>query len=879
MVMTCFRYMIIGGIAALCASTERDFPTPTPFGVSHTLSYVNHGKIPYDPNNKQPNTDITLYPETQNIPLDPKFRDFRPPPPRVPASYDIFVGLSAFRDGVRCGKTIFTGFLRARRPDLLYFGVVDQLSPEDFKCLDEYCKLAKEKWPEEECKYKSHIKIDERRADESRGPTLARHYQQRLVGDQEFCLQLDAHSIFTIDWDVGIVEDWKTTDNEMAVLSTYLHDLNDFIGPNGKNLAPQHLPHICQTMRGGNGLVRNIGADLILQPKYPQMSALWGAGLSFSKCHAEKRVPIDPHTLWMFDGEEFLRASRLWTHGYDMYSPSRTGCVVYHNYTSVPKRFESIQIDETTRAQERERGINRFKFLVHWPFKGEMDNAELDKYQYGTARSLESYLEFSGITFDSNKTDKHSCRQLYWKPYEDPTTIEKLLPGWKMQAVVTPAPTTTALPKTTPLATIPYEVAEKTPKPLQLRADSQKKTPSKKRPPLTENYIGVLIVFIVAIAIVIYTNDGLWLMGGEPKRKWRSNAWKFVLAIVLYNTGNQLAFLAKCFRLLRRRFPEHSYLRAIWASVIYTLTVELGEIGNVFFGLSHPRLVRRTLASSFRLRTSDFKYGSHDRQALNLFGTTRNGPLRPVVVFIHGGAWAMTNKFHYSAVGQQLEHHNVLTVIANYRVFPYGDVEDMLADLEEILRWTIENIGAYGGDITNITLSGHSSGAHVAALLMLQSARRIAAKTPKEFEVAPYIQSFAGFCGPYDIDDHYEFESQRQIVFFQAHAISPMHPSMHGRKHFPIFSPSQLVTKGLVLPRQICLYHGTNDVVVPHSSTVKFAQALKTNGAHVQIVELPCGHVEPLLALMGEDKSLESPVYSTFLPLLQKPTHTHSSKL
>jgi hypothetical protein len=71
----------------------------------------------------------------------------------------------------------------------------------------------------------------------------------------------------------------------------------------------------------------------------PQMSAFWGAGLSFSKCHAEKRVLIDSHTLWMFDGEEFLRASHLWTFGYDMYSPSRVGCVIYHNYTKVPARY------------------------------------------------------------------------------------------------------------------------------------------------------------------------------------------------------------------------------------------------------------------------------------------------------------------------------------------------------------------------------------------------------------------------------------------------------------------------------------------------------------------------------------------------------------
>lgn len=30
---------------------------------------------------------------------------------------------------------------------------------------------------------------------------------------------------------------------------------------------------------------------------------VWGAGLSFSKCHAERKVNYDPHTPFIFDGE------------------------------------------------------------------------------------------------------------------------------------------------------------------------------------------------------------------------------------------------------------------------------------------------------------------------------------------------------------------------------------------------------------------------------------------------------------------------------------------------------------------------------------------------------------------------------------------------
>ncbi|CAK4691730.1 hypothetical protein LEN26_014455 [Aphanomyces euteiches] len=500
------RFVVLAICMSKAAITAEDTTTTVPPGVTHTLSFANHGDDPYSKEKKGPNTEITLYPETQNIPLDPAYAHLRPPPPRIPAVFDIFVGLSVFRDGIRCGYTVFTGFKRAAHADRLYFGIVDQVSDGDPRCIDEYCKLAKVEWPNEECKYKSQVRVDERKASDSRGPTLARHYQQKLVGNQEFCLQLDAHSVFTNGWDLGLVEDWKTTQNEMGVLTTYLHDLHNFINPDGSNNPPNHLPHICQTMRGGNTLVRSIGADLILQPKHPQMSALWGAGLSFSKCHAERRVLIDNHNHWVFDGEEFLRASHLWTHGYDLYSPSKVGAVVYHNYTSVPARFEHIQVDQEQKKREEEMGRNRFKFAVKIPFKGLLDGEELDKYPWGTARTLDQYLNFSGVTFEPGKKDTGSCKQLHWVPYSDPSSVEALLPGYTMTPPPTPRPTKRKTPRpTSTISALPIAVNV-----TQAASAPQANLRTGKKQHRVMNVFAIAVVVVVVFGVVVYTNDPLW---------------------------------------------------------------------------------------------------------------------------------------------------------------------------------------------------------------------------------------------------------------------------------------------------------------------------------------------------------------------------------
>lgn len=63
----------------------------------------------------------------------------------------------------------------------------------------------------------------------------------------------------------------------------------------------------------------------------PKLTTTWGAGYSFSKCHAERRVPYDPHLDGIFDGEEFSKMVRLWTNGYDVYTPRRSHLV--HDYS------------------------------------------------------------------------------------------------------------------------------------------------------------------------------------------------------------------------------------------------------------------------------------------------------------------------------------------------------------------------------------------------------------------------------------------------------------------------------------------------------------------------------------------------------------------
>ncbi|KAK1938795.1 [Skp1-protein]-hydroxyproline N-acetylglucosaminyltransferase [Phytophthora citrophthora] len=387
-------------------------------------------------------TNLELNPSVQHIPLDPYDKNLRPPPAKVPNTFEIHIGSSVFRDGQRCGKTLFTALKRAVYPERLRFGILEQLVEGDPTCLDEYCIMAEDEWPDyPECRYKDQIKVNPRPAAEASGCTTARHQQQEMIGDEEFCLQVDGHSIFTNGWDEIMLDEWKRIDNEMAILTVYPHDLHDFVKENGDNNAPDWIPHLCTTIKGGNGLTRIVGASIKRNAKFPQMAALWGGGLSFSKCHAERNVPVDSHTPWLWDGEEFLRSADYWTHGYDLYSPSKIGNVLYHNYSKKPASFWESPVDPEVKRLDTEMTHNRVRLRVGLDFKGPVDGYELNKYKFGTARTFQQYLKFANMTFEGWMNETNSCGQLHWVPYTNATEVEEIVgDNWKMNALVA-APT------------------------------------------------------------------------------------------------------------------------------------------------------------------------------------------------------------------------------------------------------------------------------------------------------------------------------------------------------------------------------------------------------------------------------------------------------
>ena len=242
-------------------------------------------------------------------------------------------------------------------------------------------------------------------------------------------MQIDSHMDFVKKWDVKMMNMWALTNNEYGILSTYVaaSEQLKFNEDGGRGMNNMHeVPHLCMvTFYGSYGLIRNWGTKCARAlPKPKLTNAIWGAGLSFSKCHAERKVPYDPHTPFIFDGEEFSRAVRFFTYGYDIYTPHRV--FVVHNYKdsqSDPKHMSWSVNEQRERSDSTTESVKRLKILLGYKHDGFDDKNVLEvhqsKYGLGDRRTLEQAIKFSGVDTVNLVSLGNYCGNIAYIPFAE----------------------------------------------------------------------------------------------------------------------------------------------------------------------------------------------------------------------------------------------------------------------------------------------------------------------------------------------------------------------------------------------------------------------------------------------------------------------------
>lgn len=138
----------------------------------------------------------------------------------------------------------------------------------------------------------------------------------------------------------------------------------------------------------------------------------------------------------------------------------------------------------------------------------------------------------------------------------------------------------------------------------------------------------------------------------------------------------------------------------------------------IAFGAQAPQVagVLESMLGTEGLTTSE------DCQFLNVFTSGGDGDSRPVMVFIHGGAFVTgTAAMPWYDGTALVVKGDVVVVTINYRLGALGFLGDRnlgTLDMISALRWVQRHITRFGGDPDNVTIFGESAGGSAVVSLL-----------------------------------------------------------------------------------------------------------------------------------------------------------------
>jgi arylformamidase len=134
-------------------------------------------------------------------------------------------------------------------------------------------------------------------------------------------------------------------------------------------------------------------------------------------------------------------------------------------------------------------------------------------------------------------------------------------------------------------------------------------------------------------------------------------------------------------------------------------------------------VVARRKAASARARAvlgmpKRAAYGPGEHEGLDIFGCGIAGA--PVNVFVHGGAWRRNVAADYALQAEVLVKAGAHCVIIDFINVDqaHGDLFPMYEQVRRALAWVYRNAESFGGDRDRIHISAHSSGSHLAGVVL-----------------------------------------------------------------------------------------------------------------------------------------------------------------
>ena len=284
----------------------------------------------------------------------------------------------------------------------------------------------------------------------ARGPTWGRYYAMLMYQGEHYFMAIDSHMRFSPHWEYQTVLNLYMVPKKSAAKAVLSHYPAGFAALNW--LVAQRrttfMMTMCYAFFMQTGIIRMHSRGFEASG-WPLQQPYVAGGFIVGDAQFVHEVPFDPHLHHVFDGEEVLFAARLYTHGYDSFTPKNN--ILFHNYArhNAPRFWDA---DSPKTRELRSWGQARVKYFLQAREKRKSGdaNAEANQnnktlslppqplivppaaakaqgldieeavYGMGTARSMEAFYAYAGVDASNWTIPFTFCREMSGNEHRPP---------------------------------------------------------------------------------------------------------------------------------------------------------------------------------------------------------------------------------------------------------------------------------------------------------------------------------------------------------------------------------------------------------------------------------------------------------------------------
>lgn len=240
----------------------------------------------------------------------------------------------------------------------------------------------------------------------------------------------------------------------------------------------------------------------------------------------------------------------------------------------------------------------------------------------------------------------------------------------------------------------------------------------------------------------------------------------------------------------------------------YDQTTLVPEVGDYM-----ARWAGESAATKQRMAPVEHAYGDHPDERIDLYAGDPDGPVH---LHVHGGAWRRMSKEAAGFVANGLAGDGTTLAVVNFTKAPETGLPEIVNQVRRAFVWLWQHTLEAGAASAHITVSGHSSGGHLAGCL-IDPAWREGAGLPREALGGLVLAS-----GIYDLEPVL-LSARNEYLHLTAADVERLSPI---RRLGPDLPP-------------VAVFWGDGELAEFKRQSTAFAAALREAGCTVAAQELP----------------------------------------